>query len=84
MSWGDIDSRVSRIESEMWRKADSYKVDDLRSEIHSLTRDLAHANGEIGYLREMLEKIQRSVSTLEEKEQEREHKKIEQERGMPA
>lgn len=84
MSWGNVDSRVSHLESEMWRKADSYKVDDLNSKIHSLERDLAHANGEIGYLKEILERVQQTVSSLEAEKEEREIKRIEQERGLPA
>lgn len=79
MSWGDYDNRISRLENDMWRKANSCDIEDVKSENRRLSSELNNARLEIGNLQELLQRLQLRVDGIEERDLERERLEREKE-----
>lgn len=66
MSLSDLEREIRQIKSEQYNKADEYKLDRLRQEMHSLeTSILRETRGEVSFLKELVQRLEDRVQSLE-------------------
>lgn len=65
MSWQDIASKLSRLESDLWSKASSSDLDSAKRRIHQLEADLQHEKNERYGAEENHRRLAERVDALE-------------------